>query len=156
MARSLTVILLLLQSTTHCGYRVYTKFLLTYIAIYWGNCKVLLLGITALQPQSHFHLGTPYRCYSLRSKVMLSSQVFLNSFIYYCERLQGTANVYKVFSQARQNCCRNLTCVYLPLERNKLVGIKKIEWFLEVMQETVAMCGTDSCRDCQNSSFGTF
>jgi len=59
-ARSLTVILLLLQSTTHCRYWVYTKFLLTYSAIYRGNRKVLPLGITALQPQSHFHLGTPY------------------------------------------------------------------------------------------------
>jgi len=58
MARSLTVISPLLQSTTHCRYRVYTKFLLTYTAIYRGNRKVL--GITALQPQSHFHLGTPY------------------------------------------------------------------------------------------------
>ena len=61
MARSLTVISLLFQSTTHCRYRVYTKFLLTYTAIYRRNCKVLPLGITALQPQSHFHLGTPYR-----------------------------------------------------------------------------------------------
>ena len=60
MARSLTVILLLLQSTTHCRYRVHTKFLLTYTAIYRGNRKVLPLGITALQPQSHFHLGTSY------------------------------------------------------------------------------------------------
>ena len=60
MARPLTVISLLLQSTTHCRYRVYTKFLLTYTAIYRGNRKVLPLGITALQPQSHFHLGTPY------------------------------------------------------------------------------------------------
>ena len=60
MARSLTVISLLLQSTTYCCYRVYTKFLLTYTAIYRGNCKVLPLGITALQPQSHFQLGTPY------------------------------------------------------------------------------------------------
>ena len=60
MARSLTVILFPLQSTTHCRYRVYTKFLLTYTAIYRGNCRVLPLGITALQPQSHFHLGTPY------------------------------------------------------------------------------------------------
>jgi len=60
MARSLTVNTLLLQSTTHCRYRVYTKFLLTYTAIYRGNRKVLPLGITALQPQSHFHLGTPY------------------------------------------------------------------------------------------------
>ena len=60
MARSLTAISLLLQSTTHCCYRVYTKFLLTYTAIYRGNRKVLPLGITALQPQSHFHLGTPY------------------------------------------------------------------------------------------------
>jgi hypothetical protein len=61
IARSLTVISLLLQSTTHCRYRVYTKFLLTYTAIYRRNRKVLPLGITALQPQSHFHLGTPYR-----------------------------------------------------------------------------------------------
>jgi len=61
MARSLTVISLLLQSTTHCRYQVYIKFLLTYTAIYRGNRKVLPLGITALQPQSHFHLGTPYR-----------------------------------------------------------------------------------------------
>jgi len=60
MARSLTVILLLFQSTTHCHYRVYTKFLLTYTAIYRRNRKVLPLGITALQPQSHFHLGMPY------------------------------------------------------------------------------------------------
>jgi len=59
MARSLTVISLCL-STTHCRYRVYTKFLLTYTAIYRRNRKVLPLGITALQPQSHFHLGTPY------------------------------------------------------------------------------------------------
>jgi hypothetical protein len=41
-------------------YRVYTKFLLTYTAIYRGNRKVLPLGITTFQPQSHFHLGTPY------------------------------------------------------------------------------------------------
>ena len=60
MARSLTVISLLFQSTTHCRYRVYTKFLLTYTAIYRRNRKVLPLGITAFQPQSHFHLGTPY------------------------------------------------------------------------------------------------
>jgi hypothetical protein len=59
-ARSLNVISLLLQSTTHCRYRVYTKFLLTYTAIYRRNRKVLPLEITALQPQSHFHLGTPY------------------------------------------------------------------------------------------------
>jgi hypothetical protein len=60
MARSLTVISLLLQSTTHCRYPVYTKFVLTYTAIYRRNRKVLLLGITALQSQSHFHLGTSY------------------------------------------------------------------------------------------------
>jgi len=60
MARSLTVISLLFQSTTYCRYRVYTKFLLTYTAIYRRNRNVLPLGITALQPQSHFHLGTPY------------------------------------------------------------------------------------------------
>ena len=60
MARSLTVISLLFQSTTHCRYRVYTKFLLTYTAIYRRNRKILPLGITAFQPQSHFHLGTPY------------------------------------------------------------------------------------------------
>jgi len=60
MARSLTVISLLFQSTTHCCYRVYTKFLLTYTAIYRRNRKVLPLGITALQPQSHFHLGMSY------------------------------------------------------------------------------------------------
>jgi len=60
MARSLTVISLLFQSTAHCRYRVYTKFLLTYAAMYRRNRKVLPLGITALQPQSHFHLGTPY------------------------------------------------------------------------------------------------
>jgi hypothetical protein len=60
MARSLTVISLLLQSTTHCRCRVYTKSLLTYTAIYRGNHKVLPLGIMVLQPQSHFHLGTPY------------------------------------------------------------------------------------------------
>jgi hypothetical protein len=61
MARSLTVILFQLQSTIHCRYRVYTKFLLTYTAIYRKNRKVLPLGIMALQPQSHFHLGTPYK-----------------------------------------------------------------------------------------------
>jgi len=70
MARSLTVIWLLLQSTTRCRYRVYTKFLLTYTAIYRGNRKVLPLGITARQPQSHFHLGTPY---SLNSCDFISS-----------------------------------------------------------------------------------
>ena len=64
MARSLTVISLLFQSTTHCRYRVYTKFLLTYTAIYGRNRKVLPLGITAFQPQSHFHLGTPYIYYT--------------------------------------------------------------------------------------------
>ena len=67
MARSLTVISLLSQSATHCRYRVYIKFLLTYTAIYRRNRKVLLLGITALQPQSHFHLGTPYRSVICRS-----------------------------------------------------------------------------------------
>ena len=60
MTQSLTVISLLFQSATHCRYRVYTKFLLTYAAIYWRNLKVLPLGITALQPQSYFQLGTPY------------------------------------------------------------------------------------------------
>ena len=60
MARLLTVILLLFQSTTHCRFWVYTKFLLTYTTIYRRNRKVLPLGITAPQPQSHFHLGTPY------------------------------------------------------------------------------------------------
>jgi hypothetical protein len=60
MARSLTVISLLLQSTTHCRYQVCTKFLPTYTAIYRRNRKVLPLGITVLQPQSRFHLGTPY------------------------------------------------------------------------------------------------
>ena len=60
MARSLSVTSLLFQSTTNCRYRVYTKFLLTYTAICRRNRKVLPLGITALQPQSHFHLGTPY------------------------------------------------------------------------------------------------
>ena len=60
MARSLTVISLLFQSTTHCRYRVYTKFLLTYTVIYRRNRKVLPLGITALHSQSHFHLDTPY------------------------------------------------------------------------------------------------
>ena len=65
MARSLTVISLLFQSTTHCRYRVYTKFLLTYTAIYRRNRKVLPLGIMALQPQSPFHLGTPYIIYSV-------------------------------------------------------------------------------------------
>jgi hypothetical protein len=61
MARSLIVISLLFQSTTHCRYRVYTKFLLTFTAISRRNRKVPPLGITALQPQSHFHLGTPYK-----------------------------------------------------------------------------------------------
>ena len=75
MARSLTVISLLLQSTTHCRYRVYTKFLLTYTAIYRGNRKVLPLGITALQPQSHFHLGTPYSW---------NLDVYLHGFCYWC------------------------------------------------------------------------
>ena len=51
------------SAATHCRYRVYTKFLLTYTAIYWRNRKVLPLGITAFQPQSHFHLGTPYISY---------------------------------------------------------------------------------------------
>ena len=60
MALLLTLISLLFQSTTPCRYRVYTKFLLTYTAIYRRNRKVLPLGIMSLQPQSHFHLGTPY------------------------------------------------------------------------------------------------
>jgi hypothetical protein len=60
IARSSTVISLLLQSSTHCRYRVYTEFLLTYTAIYRSNRKVLPLGITALQLQAHFHLGTLY------------------------------------------------------------------------------------------------
>ena len=39
-----------------------------------------------------------------------------------------------------------------------MVDIKKkykLEWFLEVLQETVTLGGTDGCQDCQNSSFGT-
>ena len=44
MARSLTVISLLLQSTTHCCYRVYTKFLLTYTAIYQGKSQSSTAG----------------------------------------------------------------------------------------------------------------
>ena len=46
MARSLTVISLLLQSTTHCRYRVYTKFLLTYTAIYRGNRTPYIFELT--------------------------------------------------------------------------------------------------------------
>ena len=68
MARSLTVISLLFQSTIHCRYRVYTKFLLTYTATYRRNRKVLPLGITALQPQCHFHLGTPYILFFCRTQ----------------------------------------------------------------------------------------
>jgi len=68
MAQSLTVISLLFQSTTHCRYRVYTKFLLTYTVIYRRNRKVLPLGITALQPQSRFHMGTPYT-FDLKDRV---------------------------------------------------------------------------------------
>jgi len=77
MARLLIVISLLFQSTTHCRYRVCTKFLLTYTPIYRRNRKVLPLGITALQPQSHFHLGTPYNNYNNVSglKVKLNHQV---------------------------------------------------------------------------------
>ena len=76
MARSLTVISFLFQSTTHCRYRVYTKFLLTYTAMYRRNRKVLPLGITALQPQSHFHLGTPYTMV-LISPFLINSQIYL-------------------------------------------------------------------------------
>jgi hypothetical protein len=72
MARSLTVISLLFQSTTHCRYLVYTKFLLTYTAIYLRNRKVLPLGTTALQPQSHFHLGTPYTTWLLNKNSIIS------------------------------------------------------------------------------------
>ena len=43
MARPLTVVSLLFQSTTHCRYRVYTEFLLTYTAIYRRNRKFLPL-----------------------------------------------------------------------------------------------------------------
>jgi hypothetical protein len=39
---------------------VYTNILLTFTAISRRNRKVPPLGITALQPQSHVHLGTPY------------------------------------------------------------------------------------------------
>jgi len=90
MAQSFTVILLLLQSTTRCRYRVYTKFLLTYTAIYRGNRKVLPLGITALQPQSHFHLGMPYITESVPLDVDISGGCpcpFLTIkclFCYYC------------------------------------------------------------------------
>jgi hypothetical protein len=73
MARSLTVISLLLQSTTNCRYRVYTKFLLTYTAIYRKNRKVLPLEITALQPQSHFHLGKPYIFQKISNKMQFYS-----------------------------------------------------------------------------------
>jgi hypothetical protein len=57
MEGSLTVISLLFQSTTHCRYRVYTKFILTYTAIYRRNRKVLPLGITALQASVPLSLG---------------------------------------------------------------------------------------------------
>jgi hypothetical protein len=83
MARSLTVISLLLQSTTHCRYRVYTKFLLTYTAIYRGNRNVLPLGITALQPQSHFHLGTPYISKSNRINLTESRHHNFTHLMYY-------------------------------------------------------------------------
>jgi len=75
MARSLTVISLLFQSTTHRHYRVYTKFLLTYTAIYRRNRKVLPLGITGLQPQSHFHLGMPYIMLESRHKAASVSRL---------------------------------------------------------------------------------
>ena len=75
MARSLTVFSLLFQSTTYCRYRVYTKFLLTYTAMY--RRKVLPLGITALRPQSHFHLGTPY----IRTQFMVVTQEYRTYFV---------------------------------------------------------------------------
>ena len=80
MARLLTVILLLFQPTTHCRYRVYTKFLLTYTAIYRRNRRVLPLGITALQPQSHFHLGTPY-IYIYRKFVYLFTRMYRSKYL---------------------------------------------------------------------------
>jgi hypothetical protein len=57
MARTLTVISLLFQSTTHCRYRVYTKFLLTYTAIYRRNHKVLPLRINGAPTSVPLSLG---------------------------------------------------------------------------------------------------
>jgi hypothetical protein len=57
MAWSLTVTSLLFRSTTNCGYWVYTKFLLTYTAIYRRNRKVPLLGITAAPTSVPLALG---------------------------------------------------------------------------------------------------
>jgi hypothetical protein len=99
MARSLTVISLLLQSTTHCRYRVYTKFLLTYTAIYRGNRKVEPLGITALQPRSHFHLGTTYKCilytdYSITRKMTLDDWLPVHCSITLFDLQLGTQNSY--------------------------------------------------------------
>ena len=92
MARSLTVISLLLQSTTYCHYRVYTKFLLTYTAIYRGNRKFLPLGITALQPQSHFHLGTPYRSPNKMHMLQSLSDDCSTFFGYHCHPSSGAQN----------------------------------------------------------------
>jgi hypothetical protein len=94
MARSLIVISLLFQSTTHCRYRVYTKFLLTYTAIYRRNRKVLPLGITALKPQSHFHLGITSRCARqvahnfMQSGVYPTFVLFTNAFVLHDEKRQ--------------------------------------------------------------------
>jgi len=83
MARSLTVISLLFQSTTHCRYRVYSKFLLTYTAIYQRNLIVLPQGVTALQPQSHFHLGKPYIHMYVRMYLCIYVCVFVCVYIFF-------------------------------------------------------------------------
>ena len=106
-ARSLTVISLLFQSTTHCRYWVYTKFLLTYTDIYRRNHKVLPLGITALQPQSHFHLGTPYsNIHSSLSKFESDSKLRFNNI----HTLRSTRQKHSTM-QMWPNCA----CMYVQL-----------------------------------------
>jgi len=103
-ARSLTVISLLFQSTTHCRYRAYTKFLLTYTAIYRRNRKVLPLGITALQPQSHFQLGIPYIYFSkLTQKTVImcyNRPTYLCNILLWCK-----AEIWQI-------CC-NTSCLFI-------------------------------------------
>jgi hypothetical protein len=125
MARSLTVISLLFQSTTHCRSRVYTKFLLTYTPISRRNRKVPPLGIMALQPQSHFHLGTPYN--------LLRSCTFI-SFLYethWCNILQSVGQVlsyhWSNWGIGRLRIQIQLWCNKLDIRRNRKILTVKLQ-----------------------------
>jgi hypothetical protein len=114
MVRSLTVISRLFQSTTHCRYRVYTKFFLTYTAISRRNRKVSPLGITALQPQSHIHLGTPYSCLSWELWDNRNCVVWANCRIFIAKHLGTLTTVFQ--SRDRQNVAGGPHASLVPLK----------------------------------------